>query len=68
MVKTRRATMNPMAALSPVMHAGAERCDYRTLSSAELVELLTHARGAGDRFGLTGPERALLYRFAFEAG
>ena len=68
MVQARRATTNPLAGLSRVMGADADRDDFRTLNPAEIGYVVAYVDRSDERHRLTGPERAMLYRFAFESG
>jgi integrase len=66
-VQDRRASESPVAHLKPITITKQER-QRRALESDELRRLLdTTARGPV-RFGMTGFERYLLYRFAAETG
>ncbi|MDB5298296.1 MAG: xerC 3, partial [Phycisphaerales bacterium] len=67
MVKKKRATTNLLAGLSRV-NAGDDADDFRILSAEETAYLIAHAEHAKTRHALTGPERAIVYRFAFESG
>src|SRR5204863_214650 len=44
------------------------RRDRRALSVEELCTLLTTTAGGPERYGMSGPDRALLYRVAMETG
>jgi len=68
MVKDGRAPENPIKTLSLVNSRPDRRVNRRALSVDELRRLLeTTARGPV-RYGMTGSERALLYRLAVETG
>jgi len=58
----------PMAVLAGVDNAEVDSESRRPLSVEEMSRLLETAAAAGLIEGLTGDERALLYRFAFETG
>jgi len=60
-----RIVTNPLAHLKP---AKAESEKRAALESDELRLLLKHTEAAEKRFGLTGYERAILYRFAVQSG
>jgi integrase len=68
MIKERRAT-----APSPLEHLGCikqteKRRQRRAIMVDEVRRLLAATRTAPERYGLTGAERALLYRVAIETG
>lgn len=67
MVKERRATSNPLAHLSPVQQK-ERRCRRRALTVEEQRRLLRAADKGPDWGGVSGAERALLYRLALETG
>lgn len=71
MVEDRRAIENPIGHLKP-LNAAKVRMDRRHVRRALTVEeirrLLETARGEPERFGMTGPQRAVLYRLAIETG
>ena len=58
----------PMTDLEGVDNAEVDSTARRSLSVEEMRLLLDTAAAAGAREGLTGEERALHYRFAFETG
>jgi len=70
LVKDGRASENPLAHLDGLNVRTDRRHDRRALSVEELRWLLdtTAAPGAPERDGMSGPERALLYRVAVETG
>ena len=68
MVKDRRAAESPVAHLDGVNVKTDRRRDRRALTVDELVRLLDATRAGRDRAGMTGPERAMLYRLAVETG
>ncbi len=54
--------------LQPVDNADSDADRRRALSVAEMHRLVDAAAAGEKRHGLTGDERAILYRFAFETG
>ena len=68
MVKHQRATANPVDHLDPLNVKVDRRRDRRALTVDELRDLLTATAAGPERFGMSGPERALLYRVAMETG
>jgi integrase/recombinase XerD len=68
MVKDRRATDNPFAYLEPLNVRTDRRRDRRALTPDELRTLIITTEGSPARFGMTGLERALMYRLAAETG
>jgi len=68
MCKDGRATSNPVAYLAKVNAATDVRRERRVLAVDEIEVLLTTAEGEPTRHGMTGPERALLYRLALATG
>ena len=67
MVEDRRASESPIAYLKPIQIT-ERRIERRALEDEELRRFLeTTAKGPA-RFGMTGGERYLLYRFAAETG
>ena len=68
LVKDRRASENPVAYLDGLNVKTDRRRDRRALAADELRKLLESTRGGPDRAGMTGPERAMLYRLALETG
>jgi len=67
-VRERRIAESPVAyltGLNPKMH---RRFDRRALTAAELTALLDAAAVGRIHHGMSGPERALLYRLAVETG
>lgn len=70
-VKTLKATkMNPLESLEGFGNVEADRRrERRALTRDEINKLLTTtAKSAEVRFGMDGPERSLLYRFALQTG
>lgn len=64
--KQGRVPTNPLVDLSRVR---AKRSfERRALDEAEAGRLITKTQREPERFGMTGPERSLLYRVALEAG
>ena len=68
MVMNRRASESPVAHLVCLNAELDKRHERRALEVDELRRLLETARAAPKRFGMTGHERALLYRLAAETG
>ncbi len=68
MVKDRRASESPVAHLDGLNVKTDRRHDRRTLTVEDLRRLLEATQGGPDRRGMTGPERAMLYRLAVETG
>jgi len=68
MVKDGRAPENPIKTLSLVNSRPDRRVNRRALSVDELRRLLESTARGPVRYGMTGPERALLYRLAVETG
>jgi len=68
MVREGRATENPMVGLRKLNARVAPRHERRALSVDELQWLLDTTRQGPERRGMTGPERAMLYRLAVETG
>jgi integrase len=68
MVHDGRTTENPLAHLQGVNVRMDRRHDRRALSLDELRWLLDTTQKAPERFGMTGEERAMLYRLAVETG
>lgn len=68
MVETGRASCNPVAIVKPVnprINVGRRR---RVATVEELRTLLQNTACEPERYGLSGPERALVYRIAVETG
>lgn len=68
MVERGRAATDPLVTLRPVNQAADPRHVRRALSVDELRRLLDAAARGPERFGVSGPERALIYRLAVETG
>ncbi len=68
MVRDGRATESPLAHLQGLNVKTDRRRDRRPLSAEEIRRLLAAASSVGVRHGMSGPERALLYRLAVETG
>ncbi len=71
MVKERRAVENPLLSIEPINDKTVRRDarhERRALTAIELRALLTAAMCAPTRYGMTGIERALVYRLAVETG
>ncbi len=63
-----RAPFVALASLKGVKNAEMDREGRRALSIEEMRPLLQAANTGGEHNGLTGAERAILYRFSFESG
>lgn len=68
MVLNQRASESPIAHLVCINERTDRRRQRRVLEVAEIRRLLAATRASGTRYGLTGPQRALLYRVATETG
>jgi len=68
MVKDGRASESPVAHLDGLNVRTDRRHDRRSLTVDEMRRLLTRTQSAPERFGMSGPERAMLYRLAVETG
>ena len=68
MVKDRRAHESPVGHLDGLNVKTDRRHDRRSLSVEELLRLLQTTADGADRYGMTGPQRAMLYRVAVETG
>jgi len=68
MVKDQRATQNPIDHLENLNANTDRKRIRRALSVDELIKLLTKTASQPERYGMTGHERALLYRLAVETG
>lgn len=68
MVGERRWTENPLPRLQMHNVAAGRKLQRRALSIDELRCLLTATQSQPQRFGMTGPERALVYWLASETG
>ena len=68
MIKDRRAHENPLGHLDNLNTKTDRRHDRRALAVDELRQLLTTTDAGPERFGMTGQERAMLYRLAVETG
>jgi len=68
MVRERRATENPVGHLDPLNAKLDRRHDRRAPSADELRVLLTVTESEPERFGMSGPARAMLYQLAAETG
>jgi len=68
MVRNRRATTSPVGHLEPLNVRTDRRRDRRALTVEELRTLMRTTAAGPTRHGLSGTERALLYRFAVETG
>jgi len=63
-----RAVSNPLATLKHLNVETDRRHDRRALTLDELLRLLAAANNGPVRCGMSGPDRALLYRLAVETG
>lgn len=68
MVRNRRATESPVVHLDPLNVRTDRRHDRRALTVDELRALLTTTEQGPERQGMTGRERAMMYRLAVETG
>ena len=68
MVADGRASENPLAHLKAINTQTDRRHLRRALEVDEVRRLLDATNREPTRFGMTGPERALLYRLAIETG
>ena len=68
MVDDRRASESPVNHLQTISVSADRRHDRRSLEPDEIRRLLEATQAAGERFGMTGHQRALLYRLAVETG
>ena len=68
MVEDRRASESPVKHLKPLNVKTDRRHDRRALEPNEIRLLLETTRNAPKRYGMTGRERAMLYRLAVETG
>jgi integrase len=68
MLREGRATENPLAFLEGVRASGERRRDRRAFAADELRALLDAARSGPQAFGMSGPERAVVYQIAAETG
>ena len=68
MVKEGRATESPVTHLSTLNTKTDRRRVRRPLTQGDAIRLLSTTTQAKERYGMTGPERALLYRVAIETG
>ena len=67
-VRERRLAENPLAHLSPVNARADRRVERRALTADECRRLLAAAEAGPAWRGVSGPERALVYRLALETG
>ncbi|MHC4680835.1 MAG: tyrosine-type recombinase/integrase, partial [Planctomycetota bacterium] len=68
MAQDRRASESPLEHLKGLNVRTDRRHDRRSLEPDELRRLLEATAAAPKRYGMSGPERYLLYRFAAETG
>ena len=68
MVQDGRASESPVEHLQTINVRADRRHDRRSLEPDEIRRLLEATQAADTRFGMTGYERALLYRFAAYTG
>ena len=68
MVNDQRVSESPFRYLKNINSDGSERHPRRSLEIDEARRLLESTQAAPERFGMTGFERALLYRLAIETG
>jgi len=67
-VRDGRASESPLAHLRRLNVKTDRRHDRRALTLDEIGRLLRQAAGEPERYGMTGPVRAMLYRVALETG
>jgi len=68
MVQDRRAGESPLEHLKGLNVQTDRRHDRRALETDEVRRLLEATKAAPERFGMTGRQRAMLYRLAIETG
>jgi|GEM_PF-275561 len=68
MVRERRAVESPLTHIGGLNVQLDRRHDRRALSVDELLLLLESTQDGPMRFGITGPERTVIYRLAVETG
>ena len=68
MVRERRATESPVASLRPLNARVDRRHERRAFATDELRRLISTAASGPEVFGMSGSERAVVYRLAAEAG
>jgi len=68
MVQDNRAAESPLSGLSRYNEQADRRRVRRALTEEECRKLLTATEGEPERFGMTGRDRALLYRVALGTG
>ena len=68
LVKERRMAENPLAHIALLNAKADRRLERRALAVAEIGRLLAAAEAGEPSHGMTGADRALLYRFALETG
>ncbi len=68
LVRNRRISENPLQHLQSVSAKEDTRHARRALNTGEIRALLAAAEAGPERYGMTGPERALCYRLALETG
>ncbi len=68
MVRAGRANSYVLDSLTKVNAAVDRRRIRRALAPAEQAALVTRSAAESKRFGMTGPERSLVYRLALETG
>jgi integrase len=68
MVQSGRASESPLRVLRPLNARKAPQRSRRPLKLSEARGLLRAAQAGPERFGMPGPERALVYALALETG
>ena len=68
MIRTRRASSNPIEHLTPIKRDKGEELKRRALTADEVGTLLTRTADEAERFGMPGAARRVLYRLAVESG
>lgn len=64
----RRANGNPLDHLQAIKVNKSDEMKRRSLEPDEIIKLLRTMEIEPKRFGMTGPERSLLYQLAIESG
>ncbi len=64
----KRVSENPLAYIVTVNTRVDRRIERRALTQEEIAKLLSATEAAGKHHGMTGHQRALLYRLAMETG
>ncbi len=67
-IRTGRANEDPLRVIRPLNPALDERRERRALTAEEMRKIIEEAEKGPTLFGLTGADRAMLYRLAVETG